>query len=56
MRWPRGRWNGLRIVGFRFKVCVRTDQWEWWPIYVPLCGGLHWLCVYTWTEWEYEPW
>lgn len=33
LRWPRGRYNGQRIVGFRVLVRVRVDCWRFylWP-------------------------
>jgi len=33
LRWPRGRYNGQRIVGFRVKVVVNVDRWRFaiWP-------------------------
>ena len=29
MRWPRGRYNGQRITGFRISFEVNVD-WMWW--------------------------
>ena len=54
MKWPRGKWNGKRIVGISFKIKIDVTRWRWMPMRVKYVGGLHWLCVYTWTEWEYE--
>ena len=54
MRWPRGRYNGLRIVGVSFKLSIDVTRWYWLPKRVRYCGGLHWLCVRTWTQFEYE--
>ena len=50
----KGRWNGRRIVGASFKIVLDVTDWRWLPIYIPMCGGLHWMCFRTWTGWEYE--
>lgn len=54
MKWPRGRYNDQRIIGLVFKFELDVTRWRWVPFYAPFCGGLHWLCVRTWTEWHYE--
>lgn len=58
MKWPRGKYNGQRIIGVSFKVKVDLTRWAWLPETSPLLwkwsGGLHWLCFMTWTNWEYE--
>lgn len=34
MKWPRGRWNGRRIVGIDFHVIVDVTHWRLaWPRY-----------------------
>lgn len=57
MKWPRGKYNGQRIVGITFKVQIDITCWEWWPVFIwRHCGGVHWLCVRTWTGWTYDTW
>lgn len=55
MKWPRGRYNGQRIVGFVVK--TRFDL-LWWGFHLPSikygrCGSLGPLHV--WLEAAYEP-
>lgn len=58
VKWPRGKYNGRRIVGIEFK--IRLDVTRWYL--VPVCGGgvwkfsggFYWLCFMTWTNWNYE--
>jgi hypothetical protein len=52
--WPRGRWNGQPIVGVSFKFKLDLFHWRWLPVWLSWCGGLHWLCVMTWTEWVFD--
>lgn len=54
MRWPRGRYNGQRIVGVSFKIAIVVTTWRWVPWVGHYCGAFHWLCFRTWTEWCYE--
>jgi hypothetical protein len=53
-RWPRGRYNGRRIVGVEVKIILDLSYWYWKPIHVKYCGGNHWLCFRTFTQWSYE--
>jgi hypothetical protein len=57
MKWPRGRFNGQRIVGISFKFEINVREWLWCPV-AGTCwkysGGLHWLCFRTWTNWNFE--
>lgn len=54
MSWPRGRYNGKRIVGLSVKLQIDVSHWNWKPIIVwRSCGGIHWLCFFSWTEWVY---
>jgi len=57
MGWPRGRFNGQRIVGISFKFEINVREWLWCPV-AGTCwkysGGLHWLCFRTWTNWNFE--
>lgn len=56
LRWPRGKWNGRRIVGIdlAFKIdirrCYLIPHWQgWWH-----SGSIHWLWFRTWINWNYE--
>lgn len=56
IRWPRGRYNGQRIVGGSAKVRVNVLVWRWlpwarWNFGNPTLG---WLCVVVHFEGEYE--
>jgi hypothetical protein len=52
-RWPRGRYNGMRIVGVRATIVIDITSW-----------GLLWFRPYgtcarlgparIWLEWEYK--
>lgn len=54
-KWPRGRYNGKRIVGITFKFEIDLSNWFWRPVTVwKYAGGFHWLCFWTWTNWNYE--
>ena len=57
MRWPRGRFNGQRIVGVELRVRVQVTHWYWsWPsLYQGRCLGCGPLCIwieptYDWTR------
>lgn len=55
--WPRGKYNGRRIVGFSVKVSFRVDGWHWKP-FLDFNWGmpcLHWLFIWTWWELAYHP-
>jgi len=54
MHWPRGRYNGKRIVGISFKVVVDVTHWRWVPMIGHGFGMFHWLCWRSWTEAAYE--
>lgn len=57
MKWPRGKYNGQRIVGTTFKIAIDITDWQWKPLIIWWqCGGIHWLCVRTWTSWTYDTW
>lgn len=53
-RWPRGRYNGRRIIGFRVSFQIRLFYWNWKPIIGHYCGACHWLCFQSWWERVYE--
>lgn len=52
--WPRGKYNGMRIVGIEFKIAVDVTTWRWIPVIGHNCGMCHWLCFLSWTSWKYE--
>ena len=52
-RWPRGKYNGQRIVGVTFEFKIDVTLWFWRPV-IGQFGAFHWLCFLTWTEWTYE--
>ena len=53
-RWLRGKFNGMRIVGIRFKVVFSVNDWRWKPMLGHSCGAFHWLFWKSWTEAEFE--
>lgn len=53
-RWPRGRFNGMRIVGVEIKVRIDVTDWLWTPVFVHHCGGIHWLFLRTWWGFSYR--
>lgn len=56
MKWPRGKYNGRRIVGIHFQAILNVTTWRWVPSFAAweFAGGIHWLCILTWTNWKYE--
>lgn len=54
VKWPRGRYNGKRIVGVEFKIVLDVTTWRWVPIVGHYCGMFHWLCFRSWTNPTYE--
>lgn len=56
MKWPRGKYNGWRIVGVEMKVILDVTDWRWRPVYVRFSGGLHWLCFRTFWQLSYDSW
>lgn len=54
LAWPRGRYNGQRIVGVSFKITCDITYWIWLPKFIRYSGGLHWLCFRTFTHLEYD--
>ena len=54
MKWPRGRYNGQRIVGVSFRVGVDLRFWLWLPSSLRRPTGMHWLCFLAFFEWVYE--
>ena len=54
MKWPRGRYNGKRIVGIRFTTQIDITCWAWWPRRIRFANSIYWLCFIVRLEWEYE--
>ena len=54
MKWPRGRFNGQRIIGVDLHFKLDVTEWRWLPLVLPTFGGFHWLCFLTWWNWNYE--
>lgn len=54
MRWPRGRYNGRRIVGVEVKVRINLRWWslDWPSPRLGMCGSLG--PVHVWLNWEYD--
>ena len=52
-RWPRGRWNGRRIVGIDVRVCIDITAWTlcWPSIRYGRCLGLG--PVRIWYSWSF---
>lgn len=44
IRWPRGKFNGKRIVGFEIGFRFRIGMWNWIPHKPRYSGLFHWLC------------
>jgi hypothetical protein len=53
-RWPRGRYNGRRIVGVELKIIIDLSYWYWKPVQVKYGGGDHWLYFRTFIQWSYD--
>jgi hypothetical protein len=49
MRWPRGKYNGRRIEGFRLHFVLHVLDWYWKPLLHWNHGEprFSWLC-FTW--------
>lgn len=56
MTWPRGKYNGLRIVGIDVKVNVNIRQWRWWAYcrFGTASAGIG--PVRLWASLAYEDW
>lgn len=55
MRWPRGRRNGKRIVGFSVKCSVDLSNWLALPHWeLRYAKFVSWLCLSVWFNLEYE--
>lgn len=54
MKWPRGRYNGRRIVGIEFYIVIDVTDWRWIPVIGHHVGMFHWLFWRSWTNPAYE--
>jgi hypothetical protein len=54
MKWPTGRYNGMRIVGVDIRFQIDVTEWLWRPMIGHRCGALHWGCVRSWWQLCYE--
>jgi hypothetical protein len=54
MRWPRGKYNGRRIIGLSVECKCYLMHWYWLPHKTKLMSGFHWLCFSVWFMWVYE--
>ena len=53
MKWPRGKYNGKRIVGFALKIKMNVCEWVlYWP--APHGGSLGIGPFRIWLEANYE--
>lgn len=46
MKWPRGKYNGRRIEGFKISFAVHVLTWYWKPAFNTKYGEPYfiWLC------------
>lgn len=51
--WPRGTYNGERIVGIDLGLTLWVDTWWWWPTYSKYSSTLCWLCFRLSWGWTY---
>jgi hypothetical protein len=56
MKWPRGRYNGQRIVGFEVTVKLNIKDWTFIPRNPRYSHCFHWLCVRVWLHASYDQW
>lgn len=56
LRWPRGKYNGWRLDGFKVSFHVHLLWWRWRPIYGWNFGMPYfiWLCFSVRAEASYE--
>jgi hypothetical protein len=56
LRWPRGRYNGSRIDGFKITFSVHLLWWTWLPRFSWRLGMHYfiWLCFTLRHEASYE--
>lgn len=56
MRWPRGRYNGQRIVGIEVSMKLNVTDWTLVPRMPRYSHCLHWFCVRVWLCAVYDQW
>lgn len=54
MKWPRGRYNGRRVVGIELKFRIDLDEWRWLPRWTKYASCLSWGCFFVWAHWSYS--
>ena len=56
LRWPRGRYNGDRIDGFKVSLRLHLLWWHWRPLFSWRLGThcFIWLCFTVRHETSYE--
>jgi len=54
MQWPRGRYNGQRIIGVSVKATIRVDNVYWLPSWYKYTNCFRWLWLFVWVEAVYE--
>lgn len=54
MKWPRGKYNGRRIVGIDFHIVIDVTDWRWLPVIGHHVGMFHWLFWRSWTQAAYD--
>lgn len=53
-KWPRGRYNGQRIVGFNLLFRVNLCWFSWKPVFPKYSRSVIWLWFLVGYEFEYE--
>jgi hypothetical protein len=53
-RWPRGKYNGQRIMGVSFQFKFTLQGFEWKPRWVRYANCFRWLWFFVWINWAYE--
>ena len=55
-KWPRGRWNGWRIVGFRLNLVIDITNWSFHlPRRYTPCVWLGPVRLYYGAEYDVQP-
>lgn len=54
MKWPRGKYNGRRIIGMEVEWKWHPLHWYRMPCKTRYMAGFHWLCFSLWLRWVYE--
>jgi hypothetical protein len=53
LRWPRGRYNGRRIVGVKLTFRFSLEHFNWRPKSPKYSNCVHWLWFWVWMYWDY---